>query len=97
MEAINNKLLFILSLIILYCIMICLLLWLFRNLSRTLNKFYKRFNEEGIEVGTKNGALIVEYLHLNEVKFPILASIHRNAIPIGYQKMSIKIYLQAAI
>ena len=77
--------------------MICLSLSLFCNLSRTLNKFYKRFNEEGIEVGTKNGALIVEYLHLNEVKFPILASIHRNAIPVGYQKMSIKIYLQAAI
>ena len=61
LQAIDNKLLFILSLIRLYCIMICLSLSLFCNLSRTLNKFYKRFNEEGIEVGMKKGALILEY------------------------------------
>ena len=96
LEAIDNKLLFILSLIILYCIMICLSLWLFSNLSRTLNKFYKRFNEEGIEVGMKKGALILEYWHLQEVNFLILASIHKNAIPIGYQ-VSIKIYLISQI
>ena len=48
LQAIDNKLLFILSLIRLYCIMICLSLSLFCNLSRTLNKFYKRFNEEGL-------------------------------------------------
>lgn len=41
--------------------MICLSLSLFCNLSGTLNKFYKRFNEEGIEVGMKKGALMLEY------------------------------------
>ena len=95
LEAINI-LLFILSLIRLFCIMICLSLSLFCNLSRTLNKFYKRFNDEGIEVGMKKGALILEYRHLQEVNYPILASIHKNAIPVGYQ-VSIKIYLISQI